>query len=87
MILANEKFGIPRILSPENFASSDLDDLSAMTYLSYFVKVDSPGYFDTLNWVCQQLRTAAITNLTVIFVGINKYNMFIYRSVPKLENF
>lgn len=64
MILAKEKLNIPRVISPENFASGDLDELSAMTYLSYFVKVDSPGYYHTLNWVCKQLRTTAITNMT-----------------------
>ncbi|XP_060074083.1 filamin-A-like [Ylistrum balloti] len=64
MVLAKEKLNIPRVISPENFASGDLDELSAMTYLSYFVKVDSPGYYDTLNWVCKQLRTTTITNLT-----------------------
>ena len=65
MILAKEHLNIPRMISPEDFASGSLDELSAMTYLSYFVKVDSPGYYDTLNWVCKQLRTTTITNLTV----------------------
>ncbi|KAL5004306.1 hypothetical protein ScPMuIL_017762 [Solemya velum] len=64
MALAKEHFNIPRVISPEDFASSALDELSAMTYLSYFLKVDSPGYYSTLNWVCRQLRTTNITNLT-----------------------
>ena len=65
MLLAKEHLNIPRVISPEDFASEALDELSAMTYLSYFVRSESPGYYDTLNWVCKQLRTTQITNLTV----------------------
>ncbi|XP_062580675.1 filamin-A-like [Saccostrea cucullata] len=64
MVLAKEHLNIPRVISPEDFASEALDELSAMTYLSYFVRSESPGYYDTLNWVCKQLRTTQITNLT-----------------------
>ncbi|XP_022287770.2 filamin-A-like [Crassostrea virginica] len=64
MLLAKEHLNIPRVISPEDFASEALDELSAMTYLSYFVRSESPGYYDTLNWVCKQLRTTQITNLT-----------------------
>lgn len=65
ILLAKEHLNIPRVISPEDFASEALDELSAMTYLSYFVRSESPGYYDTLNWVCKQLRTTQITNLTV----------------------
>ncbi|KAJ8310288.1 hypothetical protein KUTeg_012153 [Tegillarca granosa] len=64
MVLAKEHLNIPRVISPEDFASDALDELSAMTYLSYFVKSESPGYYATLNWICKQLRTTTITNLT-----------------------
>lgn len=64
ILLAKEHLNIPRVISPEDFASEALDELSAMTYLSYFVRSESPGYYDTLNWVCKQLRTTQITNLT-----------------------
>ena len=51
MDMAKDLFGIPLVLSPENLASEDLDELSGMTYLSYFMKVNSPGYHATLRWV------------------------------------
>lgn len=65
MALAKEHLNIPRVISPEDFASKGLDELSAMTYLSYFVKSGSPGYYATLNWVCKQIRSPNVTNLTV----------------------
>lgn len=64
MVIAKEQLNVPRVISPEDFASPALDELSSMTYLSYFVKHESPGYYHTLNWACKQLRTTNITNLT-----------------------
>ncbi|XP_052216594.1 filamin-A-like isoform X3 [Dreissena polymorpha] len=64
MLIAKEQLNVPRVISPEDFANSALDELSSMTYLSYFVKHESPGYYHTLNWACKQLRTTNITNLT-----------------------
>ena len=65
MVLAKDHLNIPRVITPEDFANDACDELSAMTYLSYFVRQESPGYYHTLNWVCKQLRTTNITNLTV----------------------
>ena len=65
MELAKEHFGIPLVLSPENLSSPDLDELSGMTYLSYFMKVDSPGYNATLNWVRQQIPEHNVSNFQV----------------------
>ena len=65
MQLAKDHLNVPRVISAEDFASSELDELSAMTYLSYFIRKDSPGYYATLNWVCRQLRDTNISNLTV----------------------
>ncbi|KAK3776304.1 hypothetical protein RRG08_039892 [Elysia crispata] len=64
MRLAKEKLGIPRVISAEDFASPELDELSAMTYLSYFIKKDSPGYNEMLEWVRKQLKTLKVTNFT-----------------------
>lgn len=64
MVLAKDHFNIPRVIGPEHFADPALDEISSMTYLSYFVRVESPGYYHTLNWACKQLRTTNITNLT-----------------------
>jgi filamin len=65
MQLAKEHLNVPRVITPEDFASQELDELSAMTYLSYFIRKDSPGYYATLNWVCRRLKTTNISNLTV----------------------
>lgn len=78
MVLAKEQLNVPRVISPEDFASPALDELSSMTYLSYFVRHESPGYYHTLNWACKQLRTTNITNLSVSS-GINMFSfIFIY---------
>ncbi len=42
------------------------DELSGMTYLSYFMKEeDSPGYYSTLNWVKNQIPNFRINNFRV----------------------
>ncbi|XP_012941870.1 filamin-B isoform X2 [Aplysia californica] len=64
MQLAKDHLGVPRVISAEDFASSELDELSAMTYLSYFIRKNSPGYFCMLNWACKQLKTTNISNLS-----------------------
>lgn len=55
MNIANREFGIPMVLEPEYLASPWLDELSGMTYLSYFMKQDSPGFHATLRWVNSRL--------------------------------
>ena len=65
MELAKEHFGIPLVLSPENMSSPDLDELSGMTYLSYFMKVDSPGYNATRGWVREQIPQQNVQNFQV----------------------
>jgi filamin len=42
--IAERVLGVPAILSPENLSSPDLDQLSCITYLSYFVQKNGPGY-------------------------------------------
>ena len=59
------EFQIPMVLDPEILASPYLDDLSGMTYLSYFMKEGGPGYKTTLEWVQKQLPDKHITNFTV----------------------
>ena len=66
MEIAEREFKIPLVLEPEHFASPHLDELSRMTYLSYFMKEeDSPGYYSTLNWVKHQIPNARINNFRV----------------------
>ena len=64
MQTAKDNFDIPLILTPENLASPDLDELSGMTYLSYFMKVDSPGYFATLGWTQQMIPHKNVKKLS-----------------------
>jgi len=68
MQTAKHLFSIPLVLTPENLSSKDLDELSGMTYLSYFMKVDSPGYNATLKWVREQLPHFKINNFQVWIV-------------------
>lgn len=65
MELARDRFNIPMVLEPEYLASPYLDELSGMTYLSYFMKEKSPGTKATLNWVNSQLKNRTVTNFTV----------------------
>ena len=65
MQAAKDNFDIPLIVTPENLASPDLDELSGMTYLSYFMKVDSPGYFATLGWTKQMIPQKNLNNFQV----------------------
>lgn len=65
MELARDRFNIPMVLEPEYLASPYLDELSGMTYLSYFMKEKSPGTKSTLNWVNSQLKTHKVSNFTV----------------------
>ena len=65
MELAKKEFAIPMVLEPEYLASPFLDELSGMTYLSYFMRENSPGFFATLNWVTQQIPQMRLLNFTV----------------------
>uniref|UniRef100_A0A0P4WG12 Calponin-homology (CH) domain-containing protein n=1 Tax=Scylla olivacea TaxID=85551 RepID=A0A0P4WG12_SCYOL len=64
METAKMEFQIPMVLDPEILASPYLDDLSGMTYLSYFMKEGGPGYKTTLKWVQKQLPDRNIKNFT-----------------------
>ncbi|XP_063394456.1 filamin-A isoform X1 [Cydia fagiglandana] len=63
MKLAHREFEVPMVLEPEYLASPWLDELSGMTYLSYFMKPNGPGYRSTLEWVNSRLERG-ITNFT-----------------------
>ena len=68
MELAETVLDIPMVLEPEYLASPYLDDLSGMTYLSYFMKENSPGFYATLRWVQSQIPDQKINNFTVQFL-------------------
>lgn len=65
MEIAKREFNIPMVLEPEYLSSPYLDDLSGMTYLSYFMKEGGPGYKATLDWVQKAIPECSITNFTV----------------------
>lgn len=64
MNIAQREFGIPKVLEPEYLASPWLDELSGMTYLSYFMKHGAPGYNATMRWANSQLKHP-VNNFTV----------------------
>lgn len=64
MNIAQREFGVPKVLEPEYLASPWLDELSGMTYLSYFMKPDGPGYNATMRWVNTQTQRK-VQNFTV----------------------
>lgn len=64
MNIAQHEFGIPKVLEPEYLASPWLDELSGMTYLSYFMKPGGPGYNATMRWVNSQTKNG-VNNFTV----------------------
>ncbi|TKR79838.1 hypothetical protein L596_014001 [Steinernema carpocapsae] len=49
--LAEIYLDIPAILSAKDLHSADLDELSSITYLSYYVRRNGPGYIATLERV------------------------------------
>ena len=65
MEAAQSQLGIPMVVTPKNFASRELDELSAMTYLSYYMSEGSPGYKATLNWVKLQIPSVPVDNFDV----------------------
>ena len=71
MEIAEKHFRIPMVLEPEYLSSPHLDELSGMTYLSYFMKEEaSPGYYATLDWVKRQIPDQRINNFRVSKFGI-----------------
>ena len=69
MKVAESQLGIPMIISPEDMNNPNVDDLSIMTYLSYFTKV---GNKILLMWIQSLLPQQNITNLTTDWnSGIN----------------
>ena len=59
MELAEEHLDIPRIMDPEDLCNPDVDELSVMTYISYFCK---PAIDRVLEWVQSKIPDRNITN-------------------------
>ena len=61
MDLAERLFEIPKILTPEDLNNPDVDDLSVMTYLSYFC---DPANQLLLQWIRKKIPERNIKNLS-----------------------
>ena len=61
MTLAEDNLEIPKILDPEDLNNPDVDDLSVMTYLSYFFV---PASETLLLWIQAKIPQQGITNLS-----------------------
>ncbi|XP_003388797.1 PREDICTED: filamin-A-like [Amphimedon queenslandica] len=61
MTLAEDNFEIPKILDPEDLNNPDVDDLSVMTYVSYFFV---PASEILLSWIQAIIPQQGITNLS-----------------------
>lgn len=53
------------IINPEDLSNPSIDEKSALTYLSYFMKEHGPGYNLIIDWLQRLLPTRTISNLTV----------------------
>jgi filamin len=61
--LAEEHFGIPRLLKPEDFVCEKPDENCIMTYLSYFYNgLESPGQKMLLEWIQDQTNDHSIAD-------------------------
>ncbi len=65
MNTAMQELGIPLVVTPTNMSSPELDELSAITYLSYFMRQGSPGYLVTLQWIKNLMTDEKIENFSV----------------------
>ncbi|CAI5454030.1 unnamed protein product [Caenorhabditis angaria] len=63
LFLAEKYLEIPRILSAEHLSSPHLDELSCLTYLSYFITKGAPGYHATLKKVHDLLPDCEVDDL------------------------
>ena len=84
---ASSSLGVPIVLSAEDMSSPQLDELSCLTYVSYFIRSpDAPGVATTLNRVRQLLPQCNVNNFQVrssfpLFVVLDK----IATSTERLE--
>ena len=68
MTIAEEKLGVPQIVSPEDFVGEWPDEKSNMLYLSYFCGPGSPGDTALLFWIWEQIPEQEIENFTTNWV-------------------
>ena len=64
MDLAEEHLAIPQVMQPENLAVAKPDELSVITYLSYYCNKESPGKNALLEWINGKIPDQDVTNFT-----------------------
>lgn len=64
MKVAEKEFAVPQIIRPEDLVNPDIDELSVMTYISYFCGAGSPGFHNLLKWVNSVIPEYSIRNFT-----------------------
>lgn len=72
---------VPPIISPEAIVQGEVDEMSMMTYLSYFLK---PAFRNLLKWVKEALPQRKITNLTTDWLDGISYAALINTLHPSL---
>ena len=60
--LAERKFGIPQVISATHMADPDVDELSMMTYLSYFTQDNGIGEKHTEEWLNNWIPELKVKN-------------------------
>ena len=68
MKLAEDKLGIPQVVTPENITSERSDERSVMVYLAYFVRENSPGQKRLLEWLQEKVPEHKLTDLSTSWV-------------------
>ena len=69
MKLAEQKLGIPQIITPEDLTGERPDERSVMVYLSYFVREGSPGQKRLLEWIHEKIPEQKIADLSSAWVN------------------
>ena len=64
MGLAEKHLSIPQVMQPEDLAVSKPDELSVITYLTYFCGPNSPGQRSLLLWIQKQVPNQKVSNFT-----------------------
>ena len=64
MGLAEKHLSIPQVMQPEDLAVPKPDELSVITYLTYFCGPNSPGQMSLLLWIQKQVPNQKVNNFT-----------------------
>lgn len=77
--VADVHLKVPKIVSPDDLASSNIDELSMMTYISYFVE---PSRVKLLKWIRRALPHMGIKNFTTDWFDGRLFSALINSSFP-----